>query len=612
MRNKHRRRIVALLKKKQRRLGDFLNLVLAMSCWDHDRDCCNDGEATADDGKGEVGGGGDDDDDDGGGLRYYQGFHDVGSIVLSALGGVTTSAPALGPGGVAHAGGYDDDDDAGRLRSTTYATASSMGLDLACRVLLRLSRSHLRDAMRSNFRTLQAALKLVVMPLTAAFDPELHSHLHDCEMEPYFCLSWVITWFSHDVRDTRLVKRLYDFFIASHPLMAVYVSVAMMIHPLNRIEVLGADCDFACVHHALADLPKNSSNVGWRYLPGVGGGGGDNGGGGTHGNGGYVTGEDDDASYDSSLQDRSYDDGSGGPASPSRRPNNGGGGRRARVPFQELIDLAVSLMHKIPPRNLINLAKRYHAEITLRPLMAQSSSIALLQPPPSWALASRAESDWAIRQRMRNEGGYCGGSTTRKLNRHQRKNRLKLGPPMVNSSSGDIGAASRPLPLDGPSVHAIIASGMGPDGLAEARKSRKKRRLIARGSVVLVVSVVVALTRNYYYSGGRPPARPFSSSSPSHQSTTVDVPIEDSGVSRMPLLPSGDSDAIIADNDGDILDDNYEEGGPTVIDLTAESDNEIDSDIQREVAGEVQVNIPKKMFDVCADDEVSCFFLNQA
>jgi hypothetical protein len=100
--------------------------------------------------------------------------------------------------------------------------------------------------------------------------------------------------------------------------------------------------------------------------------------------------------------------------------------------------------------------------------------------------------------------------------------------------------------------------------------------------------------------------------SPSHQSTTDDVPIEDSGVSRMPLLPSGDSDATTADNNGDILYDNYEEGEPSVIDLTAESDNEIHSDIQREVSVEVQVNVPKNMFDVCIDDEVSCFFLNQA
>jgi hypothetical protein len=295
-------------------------------------------------------------------------------------------------------------------------------------------------------------------------------------------------------------------------------------------------------------------------------------------------------------------------------PNNsggggGGGGRRARVPFQELIDLAVSLMHKIPPRNLVNLARRYHTEITLRPLMAQSSSIALLQPPPSWALASTAESDWAMRQRMCNEA--------RKMNRHQRKNRLKLGGggPLAAKSSGDVGSASpRPPPFDGPSVHAVIASGIGPDGLAEARKSREKRRLIARGSAVAVVSVLVALGRNrYYHSGGRPPARPSSSLSPLHKSTTDDVPIEDGIASRTPLPPWGGSDATAADNNnGDTVDGNHEKGGPPVADSAAESDVEIDSDEQREVSVEVLANVPKKTFDACVDDEVSCFFLNQA
>ena len=147
-------------------------------------------------------------------------------------------------------------------------------------------------------------------------------------MEPYFCLSWVIKWFGHDVRDTALVKRLYDFFIVSHPLMSVYMSVAMMIHPLNRIEVLGADCDFACVHHALADLPKNSSNVGWKYLPGE-----------NSDSTGYVTGEEEEedaSSCDPSLQDQSIDYDSRGCDYHSRAA--------ARVPFQELIDLSISLM----------------------------------------------------------------------------------------------------------------------------------------------------------------------------------------------------------------------------------------------------------------------------
>lgn len=300
MKNKHRKRVGTLLKKKQRRLGDFLNLSLVQSY-------------------GEEGG-----EEDR--LSYYQGYHDIASIFLSALGGATsvqTTLPIAEGGSEARAQVTD--------LQEAHTAAASMGLTLACQVLNQVARSHHRDAMRSNFNQLNAALRLIIMPLTAAFDAEVHSHLFDCEMEPFFALSWIITWFSHDVRDTSLVKRLFDFFISSHPLMSIYISVAMMIHPLNRIEILGADCDFACVHNVLADLPKNSSNVGWKYIPGDGG------------SSGYVSGDDDEASAASgSLFDQSCDEpeeeGSQISSSVLNNPRN------ARVPFQELIDLSISLM----------------------------------------------------------------------------------------------------------------------------------------------------------------------------------------------------------------------------------------------------------------------------
>ena len=363
MKNKHRKRIGQLLKKKQRKLGDYLNTVLMLSYFDS---CSYDvvvgsGEEEEDDDEEE----GNDNNMIGGEsrrvvvidetrndrLRYYQGFHDVGSIILSALGGgASPSSPSSSSSSYlkktpehvmatsSSTNNADDHNDLLQdLQEQVYKTSSSMGLTLACQVLLRISHSHLRDAMRPNFQQLQSALKLIVMPLTATFDPQLHAHLYDCEMEPYFCLSWVITWFSHDIRDTAVVKRLFDFFIVSHPLMAVYMSVAMMIHPLNRIEILGTDCDFACVHNALADLPKNSSNVGWKYLPG------DNP---QQRAAGYVTGDDaDDMSYDPSLQDQSIDEGDdNGSVISSNLIGGGGRNNRARVPFQELIDLSVSLM----------------------------------------------------------------------------------------------------------------------------------------------------------------------------------------------------------------------------------------------------------------------------
>ena len=263
MKNKSQsKRLKELLKRKQKKLGDYLNLVLCMS-YVEDRsevdvlngttvgsmrddgivDSLNDmavGSTT---------------ESEGGGvydiptitqemkeenrLRYYQGYHDVASIILAVLGGVevggngmtktTTPTPPLPRVESAGSTATDSSSSDGGVPSRqdeqqqVYNAASSMGLTLACRVLLQLSHSHLRDAMRPNFAQLQSALKLIIMPLTATFDPQLHAHLHDCEMEPYFCLSWVITWFSHDVRDTALVKRLFDFFIVSHPLMVVYI-----------------------------------------------------------------------------------------------------------------------------------------------------------------------------------------------------------------------------------------------------------------------------------------------------------------------------------------------------------------------------------------------------
>lgn len=44
---------------------------------------------------------------------------------------------------------------------------------------------------------------------------------------PYFALSWILTWFSHDFEDYDKVVRLFDLFIASHAVMPVYVASAV-------------------------------------------------------------------------------------------------------------------------------------------------------------------------------------------------------------------------------------------------------------------------------------------------------------------------------------------------------------------------------------------------
>ena len=159
----------------------------------------------------------------------------------------------------------------------------------------------------------------------------------------------------------------------------------------------------------------------------------------------------------------------------------------------------LSARRKIPPRNLLNLAQRYHDEITLQPLMAQSSSIALLQPPPSFGLTSYTDSHWVIRQMLREENG-----TKKKLNRHQRKQRKNLlkqvGSAVEPSYSSSTSAAISSLE-NIPSPQAIIASGTGPDGRAEARAILKKRRMMIRSVIVVILAVLVALGKSYFYPG---------------------------------------------------------------------------------------------------------------
>lgn len=49
------------------------------------------------------------------------------------------------------------------------------------------------------------------------------------EVGTIFALSWLITWFGHVLSDFRHVVRLYDFFLACHPLMPIYFAAVVGI-----------------------------------------------------------------------------------------------------------------------------------------------------------------------------------------------------------------------------------------------------------------------------------------------------------------------------------------------------------------------------------------------
>lgn len=145
-------------------------------------------------------------------LHYYQGFHDVACVFLLAAG--------------AHMGPL---------------------------LLERVAQFHLRDAHDERFERIQRLLSLV-FPLVERADRRLWAFLSESGVHPSVALPWVLTWFAHHFDDFDSVCRLYDFFLAAHPLAHVYASAAVVVE--RRAELLALECDYSAVHGALVRLPQ--------------------------------------------------------------------------------------------------------------------------------------------------------------------------------------------------------------------------------------------------------------------------------------------------------------------------------------------------------------------
>ncbi|XP_023667678.1 TBC1 domain family member 20 isoform X1 [Paramormyrops kingsleyae] len=117
-----------------------------------------------------------------------------------------------------------------------------------------LSKHHLRDFMDPTMDSTKHILNYL-MPILEQVDPELHSFMLRAEVGTIFALSWLITWYGHVLSEFRHVLRLYDFFLASHPLMAIYFAAVIVLH--RQEQVLSCDCDMASVHHLLSSIPQN-------------------------------------------------------------------------------------------------------------------------------------------------------------------------------------------------------------------------------------------------------------------------------------------------------------------------------------------------------------------
>jgi hypothetical protein len=73
----------------------------------------------------------------------------------------------------------------------------------------------------------------LLFPLISHVDTEVFQYIIQSGIEPFVALSWIITWFAHELENLDVVSRLYDLFIVSHPLMPLYLSAQVFVMKLN-------------------------------------------------------------------------------------------------------------------------------------------------------------------------------------------------------------------------------------------------------------------------------------------------------------------------------------------------------------------------------------------
>eukprot|EP00873_Tetraselmis_striata_P042031 jgi/Tetstr1/462295/TSEL_007313.t1 len=163
------------------------------------------------------------------GVYYYQGLHDIASVLLLTL-----------------------------------------GEELAYAALRTLTTAHLRDFTRPNLEPVNEILRLL-RPLLYMHDRELYRFIERCEeleqinmgmsrderrlnrTPPYYAISWVITWFSHSIDSLAAACRLFDLFFSAHPLMPLYVAVVALAKYRKQILLCDVD-DFPGVHTTLKNM----------------------------------------------------------------------------------------------------------------------------------------------------------------------------------------------------------------------------------------------------------------------------------------------------------------------------------------------------------------------
>jgi hypothetical protein len=125
---------------------------------------------------------------------------------------------------------------------------------LTSMVLTKLASSHLRDSMRNDRVIVDTAISVCFMPLLESVDSGLYDHLQSAGLTmPTFCRPWITCWFAQDLPNVQLASRVMDVLLVSHPLMPVYLAIAMLT--ANRSRIFNATHQMSALYTIMRNLP---------------------------------------------------------------------------------------------------------------------------------------------------------------------------------------------------------------------------------------------------------------------------------------------------------------------------------------------------------------------
>ncbi|CAG8466261.1 10559_t:CDS:2 [Ambispora gerdemannii] len=152
-------------------------------------------------------------------ISYYQGFHDVCSFLLLSLGEET-----------------------------------------AIKVAEQIVLGPLRDAARESLVPFMQNLTLIG-EIVRKEDTQLYDFLVASEVFPeaISCISWLMTWCSHNVYDLDKLARIFDYMIASSASnTCAYFTAAVILSRKNELLAFNDD-DYCLLHGHLSKFPQDAN-----------------------------------------------------------------------------------------------------------------------------------------------------------------------------------------------------------------------------------------------------------------------------------------------------------------------------------------------------------------